>query len=253
MTLVLSPKKLGLALTAVVLCLILAHVASQAIYLMGHDVQLGFYKQFHLDMENNIPTWYTSSALLLCAGFLAGIGLYKKQVGDRYAGYWLGLAIIFLYLSVDEAASLHEMTVRPLQAALHPDGYLSWPWVIPFGTFAIIIGLVYLRFLASLPRWTRYQFIIAGTLYVGGALGLEMMAANYVSLYGGNTTTYRILYTCEESFEMLGIVVFIYSLASYMSQHVKKVTVQIAEGLPIGHIASVRRRENRRFDERAAA
>ncbi len=214
MTLGLSPKKLGLVLTAVVLCLILAHVASQVMYFLGYDVQLGFYHLFNLNRENNIPTWYASSAVLLCAWFLAGIGLYKKRVGDRYIGHWLSLAIIFLCLSVDEVASLHEMISLRLGAAFYPDGYLYWPWVIPFGTFAIIIGLVYLRFLASLPRCTRYQFIIAGTLYVGGVLGIEMVSANYVSLYGDDTTTYRILYACAESFEMLGIVVFIHSLAS---------------------------------------
>ncbi len=60
-------------------------------------------------------------------------------------------------------------------------------------------------------------------------LGLEMVEGKHATLYGMNTLTLRILATLEESFEMLGIVVFTYSLASYMSWHVKEVTFQIDE------------------------
>ena len=254
LTVVLSPQKLALILTGVVLCLLLAHVSSHFLkYVLHHDTQLGFARLVDLGTENNIPTWYASSALLLCAGLLAGIGLSKRRGGDRYARHWLALASIFLYLSVDEAASIHEMTGRLLKTRFAFDGYLYYSWVIPFGIFAFIIGLMYLRFVASLPRGTRYQFILAGTLYVGGALGIEMVGANQHSLYGGNTLMGWNLYTLEESLEMFGIVVFIYSLVSYMNVCVKEVTFQIGESVPISHVTWVRKRRSPQGSERHAA
>ncbi len=245
LTVVLSAKKVALVLTAVVVWLLLAHVSTHFVkYVLHHDTQLGLLRLFDLDGENNIPTWYASSALLLCAVLLAGIGLYKMRASDRYASHWLGLAIIFLYLSVDEAASIHEKTGGPLKAMFNLDGYLSFAWVIPYGTLVVIIGLAYLRFLASLPRGTRYQFILAGTLYIGGGLGVETVGANEYSLNGRNTMMYWNLYTLEESLEMFGIVVFIYSLLSYMSLSIKEVTFKIGETVPISHIAWVRKRRS---------
>lgn len=66
LSLTISPRKLALALTMVVLSLVVAHVCVQYIkFFLGHDAQLGFERQFNLVKENNIPTWYSSSALLL--------------------------------------------------------------------------------------------------------------------------------------------------------------------------------------------
>jgi hypothetical protein len=71
-----SPKKLALGFTLVVLSLIVAHVCVQDLkFFLGHDTQLGFERQFNLERENNIPTWYSSFALLLSAMLLGIIGL----------------------------------------------------------------------------------------------------------------------------------------------------------------------------------
>ena len=184
LTLVISPKKLALGLTLVVLSLILAHVAVQYIkFFQGHPTLFGFHHQLNLDDENNLPAWYSSSALLLSAILLAVIGLANKREGNPYTREWFGLAAIFLYLSLDEAASFHEemgASLRPmLKAAGYFHGFLRYSWVIPGAMFVLIVALTYLRFLAALPVKTRALFLIAGSLYVGGALGIEMLGGRH--------------------------------------------------------------------------
>ena len=46
------------------------------------------------------------------------------------------------------------------------------------------VGLCYLRFLLQLERRTRLLFVAAGALFVGGALGMEMIAGIVVESYG---------------------------------------------------------------------
>lgn len=234
MTLVLSPRKWALVLALLTLCLSFAHFSTQFItYLTGHDYQFGLAPQFNLDADSNIPAWYASSTLLLCSLLLAVIGLVKKQLGDRFAQQWLILAAIFLYLSLDEAASLHEMTSRPLRDALKiTSSYLHWPhaWVIPGSIFVLVVLLAYLRFLAALPVKTRHLFLFAGTLYVGGALGIDSLEGYYVHLSGSyNTLTYSMLVGFEEGLEMIGVVVFIYSLLSYMALNLSEIRILVID------------------------
>ena len=247
LTLVISPKKLALVLTLVVLSLILAHVAVQYMkFFQGHDVQLGFLHQLNLDEENNLPTWYSSSALLLSAILLAVIGLANKREGNPYTLEWLGLAAIFLYLSLDEAASLHEtMDARTvallgpmLEAAGYFHGFLYDSWVIIGAMFVLIVALAYLRFLTALPVKTRSLFLIAGTLYVGGALGIETLGSRYLYLYGQNFS-YIMFVAVEEGLEMLGIVVFLYALISHLGSSRSGLQILVEDGTPehTSHIA----------------
>jgi hypothetical protein len=40
-----------------------------------------------------------------------------------------------------------------------------------------VLALLYFLFVWQLPRVTRARFIVAGLLFVGGALGFEMLGA----------------------------------------------------------------------------
>lgn len=184
---------------------------------------------FDFGVEANIPTWYSSSMLLFCSILLAIIS-DKKATADRYTIHWRVLAIIFLFLSMDEACGFHEMTAKPLRAALNARGILYHTWVIPGAAFVLFFVLAYLRFLANLPAKIRRGFIIAGTLYVGGALCLELIEGNYMDFYGKQDMTYIAIMTIEEFLEMLGIIVFIHMLMSYISSYVKDVQIQSNDG-----------------------
>ena len=78
--------------------------------------------------------------------------------------------------------------------------------------------MVYLRFVWKLPKEARNRFIVAGALYLAGALGVEMYGAREAELHGTATITYSVLYMIEELLEMLGVVLFVYALLCHLAR-----------------------------------
>ena len=65
-----------------------------------------------MNTEANIPAWYSSAALLLAAMLLWIVSAATKQRGGRPI-YWRLLSLVFLALSIDEVAELHEQLTNP--------------------------------------------------------------------------------------------------------------------------------------------
>lgn len=233
MTIVISPKRVTQGLILLVLLFALAGIGVQtAKHVFGHDHLLGFARVFNLDQEANLPTWYQTCALLFCSVLLAIIARHEKSKGSRFACHWSALAFIFMFLSIDEAAAIHEMTMVPLRSALNVRGVLYFAWVIPGALLVLVVALAYARFLLHLPRGTRNHFLIAGVLYVGGALGLELPGGWYAEAYGKRSVPYAMLSTLEEILEMVGILVFTYALLSFLRSHGVSVQVQFEDPRP---------------------
>lgn len=217
----LNPRKISLALGLVALYLAAQSLINEYILenVLGNargELSSALLDLFSVNAEETIPTWYATLLLFTAAGLLFLIAALKKKKEQPYARHWLGLALIFLYLSMDEGAVIHEIASDVIEARFETSGYLTFPWVALFVPLVIVFALVYLRFLFHLPVKTRYLFTAAGLLYVGGAVGVEVISAN---VYGesGITFTYLAIATVEELCEMLGVVVFIYALLDYIA------------------------------------
>lgn len=182
---------------------------------------------FDINREQNIPSLYSWSALLFSAMLLAVIAQVKKIVGDRYVTHWRALAIIFVFLSLDEAMSLHEKFVEPLRDRFNTGGIFYYAWVIPASILVVVFCLTFSRFLLALPAKTKRLFLIAGTVYVAGALGLEMVAGVYDNIYGMDNIVIAALTSIEEFMEMSAIAIFIYALLTYMDTYLKGWSVKI--------------------------
>lgn len=227
MTITISPREVARGLLLVVVTLAFLSVAGQfSRHVLGHDVLLGFVRQFNLDAEGNVPTWFSSMTLLLSAVLLAAIARVKHLARAPYARHWGLLALIFVGLSMDEAAALHEMAIHPLRALLHARGALYFAWVVLGAAFVLAVGFGYLRFLLHLPPATRRGFIVAGGLFVGGALGMELAGGYVADYHGQGTPLYTAMTTVEECLEMLGIVVFIHALLSYLGAEVGEARIR---------------------------
>jgi hypothetical protein len=213
-----------MTLASIVVCLLLAHIASQiGLYLFHYDTQLGLVQLFDLNQENNVPTWYASATLLLCSLLLAYVALTKQRATGGYAAHWLALSGIFLFLSLDEVASVHELSGRLLYLRYRFTGYHEmtggwYAWVIPGSIMVCVVLMAYYRFLLHLPARTRMLFLLAGALYAGGAIGLDLPEGYYHSLYGNRTLVFSSMVLLEEGLEMVGVVVFLYALLSYVEQ-----------------------------------
>ncbi|MGB3681953.1 MAG: hypothetical protein WA990_05650 [Rubrobacteraceae bacterium] len=178
---------------------------------------------FELDSDQNIPTWYSSSMLLICAGLLAIIAAAARR--NIYRIQWIGLSLIFLYLSADEAASIHEKMSPAVERLIPISGFSDYAWIFLYAPLVLIFALAYLGFLRALPAETKHLFILAGSLYVAGALGMEAIDGTYASIYGSSNVVYSLLTHIEEVLEMLGVVVFFYSLLLYISFYVREISV----------------------------
>jgi len=68
--------------------------------------------------------------------------------------------------------------------------------------------------------------VISGTIYVTGALGLELFGGQRFESHGKDLT-YLMLTSCEEYLEMLGIVLFIHTLLKYISEYLKPENISL--------------------------
>lgn len=144
------------------------------------------------------------------------------------------MSLIFLWLSIDEATLIRDHSEAILERAFNPGGFFYYAWVIPAIPLVFIFMLAYLRFLFNLPAKTRRLFLIAGSLFVGGALGMELIGGRYREFHGYENMTYIMITHVEEVLEMIGVVVFIYALTLYMISPAKEVIVSVS-WTEIGH------------------
>lgn len=215
-----------LGTTAVLL--VLASIAGQLTkYLTGHDTVYGLIHLFDIDGENNIPSYFSASLLLLAALLLTTISVLKLKSRTPYALHWAVLAFTFLYLAVDEAASIHELLMRPTRELLgeRASGIFHFAWVIPGTAIALIFALLFLKFFLHLPVQTRLLVLVGAAFYSGSAIGFDLIGGRYVELHGPDLT-YSMITTVEESLEMAGAIVFIYAMLTYMEENYGEVRFQ---------------------------
>lgn len=195
--------------------LIAEYLIENVLYSANNNLLVSFLDLFSVNAEETIPTWYATMLLFVSAVLLVVITAVKHRNHDPQTRYWIGLSIIFLYLSIDEGAVIHELFSTPLETAFNTSDYLAFAWLILFVPLLLIFALLYLRFLFHLPPRIRNLFILAGVCYVGGAVVVEAISANRYSLDGGVSFPYLTIGTVEELLEMWGVVLFIYALLSY--------------------------------------
>jgi hypothetical protein len=180
---------------------------------------------FDLGWEQSIPSLFVTIEWLLSLLLLIVIATVKKSEVSFL--YWLGLVIMFSYLTLDEAISIHERLSNPLRSLLNLSGLLYYAWIIPYSIALLILFLIYLRFIIDLPYKTRILFITGGTIFLTGALGLEIFEGKYIEIFGRNKLYHLFYITLEESLEMIGLGVFIYALVSYIDLECKGTRIGI--------------------------
>ena len=177
------PGRLGVFLGSIVGCLVVANIVGLvSTYVFGHGGLLGLVRLFNMDEEANIPTYFTSLELLFCSGLLVLIGVLNERRGDRYHRYWKALGGVFLYLSIDEVAQLHEISAVSIERYLPTFNILPFSWVLPYGIAGIVLLIIFLRFIAQLPTRTRWLTLLAAFVYVGGAMEVESIEGYYFGL-----------------------------------------------------------------------
>lgn len=177
---------------------------------------------FYLNNENNLPTLFSVllllAASLLCF-FIAAIDQPVVIKPMKTKVYWLLLGVAFTFLGLDEGLQIHDMIshVDAVETVSKESSFLYFGWVIPYTIGTVITGLFFLRFLFALPVPVRNRIIIAGVIYVSGALGFEFIES-YVHTHSSGENSILGLALCdvEEVMEMVGAILFIHVLLDYI-------------------------------------
>ncbi len=190
----------------------------------GRDI---FRILFDLNSEDNIPTIYSGAALLFCSILTETVFQAHKLAKNKDFWSWRGLSIVFAGLSLDELIGFHERLTTPLQNTFNTSGFFYYAWVIVGAIFVLGFLLVFGRFITTLPRKTRRLFLIAGTIYVVGAIATELVGGYYEYYYTQSNMVYAFITTIEEVLEMVGIIIFIYGLLLYINTNMKGIDIGI--------------------------
>ena len=201
----LSAKRVTRFLLSIIALLIFFNVAERIIVYwlnMTNGTQL-ISHYFNFDQESNFPSLYSALALGFCSYLLAIITSLRRAKKARYVKHWKALSFIFLFLALDEACSIHELLIPVLRNAINARGILYFTWVVPAFFLLIVFLIAFRKFIQNLPPKTRALFLFAGSVYVGGALGMELVGG-YIADTMGYTTFYGLASTVEELLEMFG-------------------------------------------------
>ena len=222
-----QPKTVLKFVSTIIFCLVsLSTLGQLYFYLISRESFSRLIKLFFLNAEKNIPTFYSALALLFCSVLLAIIAKSKYNKRDKYRGYWKFLSLIFLYLAIDENSSIHEMSGKFTRGLLNTSGFFHYAWVIPGIILFSLFVFIYLKFVLSLPKRTKFLFILAAAIFVLGAIGIEMIGGNFSSLAGRKNLPYAMIATVEETLEMSGIAIFMYALLEYMQKYVGQIKIR---------------------------
>lgn len=167
-----------------------------------------------LDREGTLPAWY-SSLLWIFAAVLAVLNGAQSRATGRGSWHWWVLAALFVLLSLDEGAALHENIGTAISPAVPEfEGFFTWSWVYYGIALLIAAGLLFLKFLLTLPPRTFLTLGIGAVLFIAGALGAEIFGANIIAgnIQFPSFLNWTRLIIIEEFLEMLGTIVAIGAL-----------------------------------------
>ena len=175
-----------------------------------------------VDRELSVPSWFQSMVLLACAAALWTVADEIRHAGGRWDRHWRLLAAAFAHLSIDELAGLHELASIPIRTAFGLDGVLRFAWILVAVPLVLAFVAVLVPFLRALPRPALMAFLICGALYVGGAVGLEMVGGVLTERGGMDTLAYSAEASVEELCEMLGMTFFLAAVAQHRRRYVEQ-------------------------------
>jgi hypothetical protein len=177
---------------AVDLAVLLLHVLNRV---GGLDKRL-----LDLDLEGNLPTWLSSIqffGVALCAALLS------QYVSGRRAVAWRGFALLFVFLSIDESAQIHEHIVDRVATSPEGDAWF-WPvFYIPIGV-AVLVALWAVLDDIRLYAGSALPAVLSLGL-LGAAVGLDAAATQFVE----EPWLFEPELVLEEGAELLGTAVLI--------------------------------------------
>jgi len=164
------------------------------------------HNRFNLDKEANIPTWFSTVLLFSVSLTSLIIHILGRDIESdaSWHSFWLGFSAVYCFLSLDEAARIHEIF----------DNSLQLKWIYVYAPFGALFFMVCTYFLIVINKNNVLSSWILGGLIVYALGGLIGESIDYF-LYSSQAEV-----VFEEGFELLGtIMVFTGCLQELNRRH----------------------------------
>jgi len=214
----------GAVLAAMIACFLVLF-GLHLIHLYYYHYEFVRIEKLDFNDEHNLPTAFASCQLLLASYLLFHIA---RLPGTARRKSWYALAVVFLIIAVDEWGMLHDGLTEDFRhladeyqslAWIRDHDFLHFAWVVPYSLLLAVFTAVFLPFYLHLPAKFKWLFAISGTVYVLGALGFEMLGAPINKLEGRRSPAYSTVTTIEESLEFVGMMIFAWTLLTWIRGH----------------------------------
>jgi len=179
----------------------------------------------YLDSETSVPTWL-STMLMATSAILCWVESRVTDPGQRRR--WTLLGFGFLVLSIDEVTGFHESAAAPLRA-LHLQGALFYGWVLPAIVLITLAAIYFYPLIPTLPGKVRKRIILAGMLFVAGAVGLEMLGGVLSQRGMRGEWSYFVLSTVEEMVEIISVYLFVDTMAMWLAERGTSVRLTVRD------------------------
>lgn len=159
--------------------------------------------------ESSLYTWFSVLVLGVAALLMLDLGQRTPPSERMLRWGWIGVGLAVLAVSADELLMIHEAIAVRLHDRFQWGGYLRFAWVVPALAVVGLGGLMVLPFLARLPAPTRRRMIVAGVVFVAGAVGIEMIGGKLWDEGLEDSLSYALVTGAEEALEGLGVLILL--------------------------------------------
>ena len=191
---------------------------------------------FDLDGENNIPTLYQASKLILIAFFSLALLLlnqYFKLFNNQIRLILIFFFLVFFFLGIDEAGQIHENIAiyfheffpQPTSEYIEESrevGFKSSEWLLFYWPIilAFVISFIFLfRTIISKYIIDKHKLLVVGSLFFISVPIIEFLNTSETSFMINN---YKEMIVLEESAEMIGAsIFFVYFVTFFDSQLIR--------------------------------
>ena len=172
---------------------------------------------FSIGGEATVPSAFSALQLFVVGLLFLCHGMWPKVQLVRNSGFLFVVGMGFLFLSLDEFATLHELLNARLKHLENSPRFFRGNhgiWIAVYVGVGVLFLLAGLKTLVSMIKiYTRPSVLMASGFFLAvfGGVGLE--AVSYQFLRNLNRGfLYRLEMTFEELFEMAGISLVLYGV-----------------------------------------
>ena len=176
----------------------------------------------NLDDEATLPNWFSTTQLFLIGAVFWRRGRQTLPFTHPSRTFWYLAAAVFVFLSLDEAAAVHEKMTHVLKQFFWVPRFNGdhGIWIPFYVTVSVVAVIATKSQLQAIWKQGRHEFILMGVgalVFLAGAVGLEIISYQYLR-EGAPSMWYHAEVALEELFEMSGASLILYGAIQY-SRH----------------------------------